>query len=57
MTATEWIIARDRNRELYDIGFLDEEQFRMLDEVLMENRPREMTVIDLSEYRKARRQA
>ena len=57
MTAAEWILARDRRRELRDIGFLDEEQFRMLGEVLRENRPKEMKVVNLDEWRKMRRQA
>lgn len=57
MTAAEWIIARDRRRELRDIGFLDEEQYRMLGEVLRENQPREMKVVNLDEWRKMRRQA
>ena len=38
MTPAEWIIARDRWRELRDSGFLDEEQLNMLGEVIEKRR-------------------
>ena len=52
----EYILAEERRRELRDSGFFDDEQFRMLGEVLKANRPREMKIVDLEEYR-ARKQA
>jgi len=57
MTPAEYIVAKDRWRELAESGRLDEQQLNFLGEVLFNNRPREMKVVDLSEYRERRRSA
>ncbi|MBR3499696.1 MAG: hypothetical protein IKO05_12050 [Selenomonadaceae bacterium] len=57
MTPAEYIVAKDRWRELRESGHLDEQQLNFLGEVLYNNRPREMKVVDLSEYRERRRTA
>lgn len=57
MTPAEYIVAKDRWRELRESGRLDEQQLNFLGEVLYNNRPREMKVVDLSEYRERRRTA
>lgn len=57
MTPAEYIVAKDRWHELRESGHLDEQQLNFLGEVLFNNRPREMKVVDLSEYRERRRTA
>lgn len=55
MTPAEFIIAKDRWRELAESGHLDKQQLNFLGEVLFNNRPREMKVVDLDEYRERKR--